>query len=291
MNPMLEFPTLPAMVQAGTAPRAAKVSRWMVVFFLLMTVVLGFVPWQQNLPGEGKVVAYAPLERQQTIDTPVEGRVLRWHVIEGTQVKAGDLVAEISDNDPEILDRLLRERDALAQRMRFLEDRERSLGERIQGLDGSRRNALDGAVQRIGMAEERVRQGERAVEGAEATLTAARLNFNRQKQLASRGLASASAFCTADRKRPSSKGLTRKSCAPARIASTARLTEPLAVMAMTRVSGCSVWISCITSSPSRSGRIRSRSTTIGRCMRNCSSPSAALAATATRCPAVARIER
>ena len=48
-----------------------------------------------NLPGAGKVVAYAPLERQQTIDTPVEGRVLRWHVIEGTQVKAGDLVAEV----------------------------------------------------------------------------------------------------------------------------------------------------------------------------------------------------
>ncbi|MBN8732431.1 MAG: HlyD family efflux transporter periplasmic adaptor subunit [Acidobacteria bacterium] len=190
MNPMREFPTLPAMVQAGTAPRAALVSRWMVVFFLVMAVALGFVPWQQNLPGAGRVVAYAPLERQQTIDTPVEGRVLRWHVIEGTQVKAGDLVAEITDNDPEILDRLLREREALAQRMRFLEDRERSLGERIQGLDGSRRNALDGAVQRIGMAEERVRQGERAVEAAEATLTAARLNYNRQKQLASRGLAS-----------------------------------------------------------------------------------------------------
>lgn len=190
MNPMLEFPALPSMAQAGTAPRAARVSRWMVTLFLLMAVALGFVPWQQNLPGAGKVVAYTPLERQQTIDTPVEGRVLRWHVIEGTQVKAGDLVAEITDNDPEILERLMREREALMLRLRAAEDRERSLGERIAGLEGSRRNALDAATSRVGMADERVRQSERAVEAAEATLTAARLNFNRQKQLSARGLAS-----------------------------------------------------------------------------------------------------
>jgi len=190
MNPMLQFPDLPAMARVGKAPRAAAVARWMVILFFLAAVGLAIVPWQQNLPGAGRVVAYAPLERQQTIDTPVEGRVLRWHVVEGTHVKAGALVAEITDNDPELLDRLNRERDALLMRLRAIEDRERSLGERIGGLDGSRRNALDGAVSRIGMADERVRQSERALEAAEATLTAARLNVNRQKQLSGRGLTS-----------------------------------------------------------------------------------------------------
>ena len=189
-NPMLQFPDLPAMAHVGRAPRAAKVAWWLMYLFVAATIGLAVVPWQQNLPGAGRVVAYAPLERQQTIDTPVEGRVLRWHVVEGTHVKAGVLVAEITDNDPELLDRLNRERDALLLRMRALEDRERSLGERIGGLDGSRRNALDGAVSRIGMADERVRQSERGLEAAEATLTAARLNVNRQKQLSGRGLTS-----------------------------------------------------------------------------------------------------
>ena len=45
------------------------------------------------------------------------------------------------------------------------------------------------------------------------------------------------ALCTALSRRASSKGLTRKSKAPARIACTARLIEPLAVMTITRVSG------------------------------------------------------
>ena len=45
------------------------------------------------------------------------------------------------------------------------------------------------------------------------------------------------ALSTAPRKRVSSKGLTRNSCAPARIASTALLIDPLAVMTMTQVCG------------------------------------------------------
>ena len=46
--------------------------------------------------------------------------------------------------------------------------------------------------------------------------------------------AEASAFCTALKSRASSNGLTRKSKAPARIACTARLIEPFAVMTITR---------------------------------------------------------
>ena len=49
----------------------------------------------------------------------------------------------------------------------------------------------------------------------------------------------APALATALSSRASSKGLTRKSKAPARIACTARLIEPLAVMTITRVSGAS----------------------------------------------------
>ena len=72
-----------------------------------------------------------------------------------------------------------------------------------------------------------------------------------------------SAFSTAPRKRASSKGFTRNSCAPARIASTALLIDPLAVMTITFVSGRSDSMSCISSSPSRSGSTRSSSTTRG----------------------------
>ena len=102
--------------------------------------------------------------------------------------------------------------------------------------------------------------------------------------------ASVIAFWTAFRKRCSSMGLTRNSCAPARIAATALLIEPLAVMTITCASGLTASMSCNRSSPSRSGSIRSRSTTAGFCVRNIASPAAAVPAVATSYPAAFRTD-
>ena len=105
-----------------------------------------------------------------------------------------------------------------------------------------------------------------------------------------RAARSPAAFSTAPRKRCSSKGFTRNSCAPARIASTALLMDPLAVITMTAVSGCKANMSCITSSPSRSGKTRSSKTTSGTVSTNCAMPSAALLATRTPWPADIRTD-
>ena len=86
----------------------------MLIFTLLALI---FVPWQQTSFGLGRVVAYSPTERQQNIDAPVEGRIGRWFVQEGSKVKAGDPIVELVDNDPEILNRLRAEKNALLARL------------------------------------------------------------------------------------------------------------------------------------------------------------------------------
>jgi len=70
------------------------------------------VPWVQNVQGTGRVIAYSPNERQQSITTPVDGVIRHWYVLEGSRVKKGDSVVDIADIDPDILHRLERERDA-----------------------------------------------------------------------------------------------------------------------------------------------------------------------------------
>ena len=101
----------------------------------------------------------------------------------------------------------------------------------------------------------------------------------------------ASAFSTAESSRTSSKGLTRKSKAPARIACTARLIEPLAVMTMVRVSGASRRSVASRSSPSPSGSCRSSSTSDGRVRSQWARASARLKAQATPCPDLVSTER
>ena len=87
------------------------------VLFLALLVSLVVVPWQQTSKGYGRVAAYSPSDRQQNISAPVEGRLGKWFVHEGSVVKEGDPIVEILDNDPDILIRLRAERDAIERRL------------------------------------------------------------------------------------------------------------------------------------------------------------------------------
>jgi multidrug efflux pump subunit AcrA (membrane-fusion protein) len=100
------------------APRVARrLASWLALIFVLVAVALAVVPWQQTAFGEGQVVAYSPTERQQRIDSPVEGWIEEWFVIEGTRVAAGDPIVRLGDPDPERLARLEREREAAQARV------------------------------------------------------------------------------------------------------------------------------------------------------------------------------
>lgn len=181
---------LPALKLTETAPLARRLARSLVGLFLLLLLFLGFTPWQQNVTGMGRVVAYAPLERQQTVQAPVEGRVVNWWVREGSKVKAGDRLAEISDNDPEILRRLEAEQETVAGRIVNIQARIQTVENQWRMAQQSRDMAVSAADSRVRMAEERLRAARHALEAAEAALATSTLNYDRQVALQSKGLAS-----------------------------------------------------------------------------------------------------
>lgn len=98
-------------------PLATQIAKLIVGVIGILALLLFVLPWQQTSMGTGRVVAYSPTERQQSIDAPVEGRLGRWFVYEGSQVKEGDPIVELSDNDPEILYRLNEEKRAVLARL------------------------------------------------------------------------------------------------------------------------------------------------------------------------------
>lgn len=183
--------SLPVSSSLVLYPGAVRTMAFLLfLLFLVMPVALLLTPWQQSVTGAGRVTAIHPSDRQQTIDAPVDGRVLRWHVVEGTKVKAGDPVVEVADLDPAFLFRITQERENIVRRMEAARSREISLGERILGLEGSRRNSLDANRSRIDTAADRVQAAEKSLVAADATLVADRLNLERQKKLLEKGLTS-----------------------------------------------------------------------------------------------------
>lgn len=160
------------------------------LLFIFSLFILPFVPWQQTTVGVGRVVAYAPLDRQQLIESPINGRVVKWHVHEGTRVKKGDPILNISDNDPDFIDRIRSEKNALLSRLEAARSREDSIRARIISLRSSKGSAVEAAESRRLMALDRVRGAEQAVDAAKANLKATDIQLDRQKLLVEKGLAS-----------------------------------------------------------------------------------------------------
>jgi len=94
--------------------RLFKILIW--AFFIIPLIFL-FLPWQQNISARGKVTAFAPFERAQTIDAPIQGLIAQWHVQEASLVKTGDLLLEMRDIDPNFKKRIESQRDNLSNRL------------------------------------------------------------------------------------------------------------------------------------------------------------------------------
>jgi multidrug resistance efflux pump len=181
---------LPAIALTETTGFARRLAGSLTGILTLFLLSLTLTPWQQNITGVGRVVAFAPLERQQTLQAPVEGRVVQWWVREGSSVKAGDRIADISDNDPQLIRRLETELQTQQGRIQTIESRITATEGQLAMSEQSQTMALQAADSRIRMAEERERAARHAVTAAEAALKTSMLNFDRQQALQNKGLAS-----------------------------------------------------------------------------------------------------
>ncbi|MFO0637446.1 MAG: HlyD family efflux transporter periplasmic adaptor subunit [Nannocystaceae bacterium] len=168
----------------------ALLARLLLLGFVAVAIALAVTPWQQSVRGQGRVIAYAPLERQQTLEAPIAGRIVEWAVAEGDHVEAGALVAVISDNDPELVDRLGRRRDAAQERLDMARGVAEVRAQQVEALQSARDAAVAAAVSRVEMAVDRRAAAEQARDAAAAAVRAAELNLQRQKGLAAEGLAS-----------------------------------------------------------------------------------------------------
>lgn len=162
------------------------------LFFILICLVL--VPWQQSVTGSGRVIAYAPIDRQQYVEAPIEGRLTKWYVSEGSHIEQGDLIAEISDNDPKIIERLNQEREALEKRINSIQTRKDALGKKVESLQESKRSALSAASVRLKIADQKIIGGEQSILAAKAAQIASQKEYDRKKVLYEKGISSGRSF-------------------------------------------------------------------------------------------------
>ena len=188
----MEQSGFPALQLAKSSRLARRVARILLVLLLLAVASLAFAPWQQTVSGTGRVVAYAPLQRQQTIEAPISGRIVRWgeQIFDGAQVEEGHFILEIQDLDPNLQ---IRQQEQLSATMREFEANKivvLAYEAQVAAFETAREQTVAAADEYISVAQEKLKIEQRNLDAEQAGELQLRLDFERQKELAKDGLSS-----------------------------------------------------------------------------------------------------
>ena len=161
----------------------------------LFMLIVAFVPWTQTITVTGQLSAYTPFDRPQDIEAQITGRIKKWHIFEGVRVKAGDVILELDDYDPnfmapDLLGLLEQRKKALEDTRKAALSRADQLDKRIKEMHNLVKAAVPSAGARVLEAESKVREARQKIEASKIAVATAELNVDRHQQLAKEGLVS-----------------------------------------------------------------------------------------------------
>ena len=194
-NAHLYKPQVRSMEELKTPHRFRPLALTLLLLLLLLALCLYFVPWQQSVTGYGRVTVFSPMDRPQNIEAQIPGRLVKWNIVEGQTVTAGEVIAEIEDIDSKFLaddqvQRLEAQRSFTRGGLSQTVERESALQAQLRDLDSARNLAIPAAEQRARQAEDNVRQAEQNVAQAQQSVVTAELNLKRMQELFDKGLRS-----------------------------------------------------------------------------------------------------
>ncbi|WP_435017988.1 HlyD family secretion protein [Tundrisphaera sp. TA3] len=200
-------PRAPRGMHSGSAillaqtPRAIhRLGRVLALFMLATGVGLAFLPWQQSVPGTGRVVGFAPLDREFRVEAPLYGRVTEWHVREGTRVRGprtedgrdvpGDLIATLSNNDPDYLTALEDQAARVREKLQAYRDQYDMYSHIVETMESARQQAIEVARNDVSVGEKKLAAEGRDLEAIRAKYETDAVQMGRIGRLGPQGLAS-----------------------------------------------------------------------------------------------------
>lgn len=169
-------------------------NRFLTGFALTFIVVL-FFPWTQNITGRGRVTTLTPDQRPQTIQSPIPGRIVKWHVQEGDMIRKGDTIMEIAEIksdyfDPNLVQRTEQQRDAKAFAVKSYNEKVSAQSRQIQAFKTERKLKLEQARNALEQTKYKVQMDSIDLETAEVSIGIAKTRYLRTQDLQDSGFVS-----------------------------------------------------------------------------------------------------
>ncbi len=165
--------------------------------FLLAFAIIGFVvlflPWTQNISGQGQVTTLQPDQRPQTIQSQIPGRIEQWYVREGDSVKKGDTILKISEIKSDYFDDKLVERTndqikAKSSSVIAYKGKISALERQVAALQNERNLKLKQAQNKLVQAKLKIKGDSIDVEAARINEQIAKRQYDRTATLEKEGL-------------------------------------------------------------------------------------------------------
>jgi len=174
--------------------KSTEIKPWL-VSLLIITLLLIFLPWTQNIRSKGNITSIYQEQKPQKIYSPIAGKISKWWVREGDTVRAGDTLAKITEIkgeylDPNLISRTQQQLTAKQGSLRFYEQKVQATTDQIQNLRRSltlKQNQVDNKIKQL---QQKI-TGERAeLEAAQNDYNLSKDQFERNQKMYREGLIS-----------------------------------------------------------------------------------------------------
>tara|TARA_R110002126_G_scaffold291189_1_gene450810 strand:- start:1549 stop:2913 length:1365 start_codon:yes stop_codon:yes gene_type:complete len=167
-------------------------NRFLVGFGIICLIIL-FLPWTQNITGQGLITTLTPDQRPQTLQSQIPGRIEQWYVREGDYVEKGDTILRISEVKSEYFDDRLIERtndqiSAKASSVDAYQFKVEALDRQIAALKRERGLKLEQAENKLLQSILKVQSDSIRFEAAKTNIRIAKTQFTRDETLQKEGL-------------------------------------------------------------------------------------------------------
>ncbi len=169
-----------------------SLNRFLLIFAAIGLIVL-FLPWTQNITGNGLVTTLYPNQRAQTIQSQIPGRIEEWFIREGDFVKKGDTILRISEVKSDYFDVRLIERTK--QQIDAKSSSVNAYGQKVEALQRQISSLKRELELKIAQAENKLYQSKLSVQSDSIEFEAAKTNikiaerrFNRTQKLVQEGI-------------------------------------------------------------------------------------------------------
>ncbi|MEQ8358730.1 MAG: HlyD family efflux transporter periplasmic adaptor subunit [Cytophagales bacterium] len=165
------------------------------MYISLVSIIVMFIPWTQNIRARGSVTTIRPDQRPQMIHSIIAGRIEKWFVKEGDFVYRGDtilFISEIKDDyfDPQLLSRTRAQVMAKEMSVQSYIEKVIALENQIEALVQTRKLKLQQAENKLKQAHLKVTSDSIDFQAAIINFEIASEQFQRYEKLYKDGLQS-----------------------------------------------------------------------------------------------------